>query len=242
MRIIKLDAIDSTNRYLKDLSRASVLENYTVVYAKNQTNGKGQMGAKWISEDDKNLTMSILIKNRHLNNSHIFDLNIVVACSIFEVLQSINVPKLSIKWPNDMMSDHKKIGGILIENLIGSEQIISIVGIGINVNQTNFYDLPKAGSIKSVTSRVFDVEQIMLLIAKKIMHNYEKFVSESARYFWDFYHDHLFKKNVPMAFENRSGQKFMGILCEVAVNGKIKIQLEDDSFSSFDVKEIKMLF
>ena len=242
MNIIKLDATDSTNQFLKTLSKETDLENFTVVYANSQTKGKGQMGATWVSEPGKNLTMSILIKNLLTENNQIFDLNVVVACSIFEVLQSLKIPNISIKWPNDMMADNKKIGGILIENIIKTEQIISIVGIGINVNQTNFLDLPAASSLKCVTNITFEINEIMLLISTKIEQNCKKFLSDSSLHFWNFYHDHLFKKNVPMAFENQDGQKFMGIINKVEKNGKIKIQLEDDGFSSFGVKEVKMLY
>ena len=242
MNIIKLDATDSTNQFLKTLSKETDLENFTVVYANSQTKGKGQMGATWVSEAGKNLTMSILIKNVLTENNQIFDLNVVVACSIFEVLQSLKIPNISIKWPNDMMADNKKIGGILIENQINKEQIISIVGIGINVNQTNFMDLPAASSLQCVTKQTFDIQEIMLFIATKIKQNCKKILSDSSLSFWKFYHEHLFKKNIPMAFENQDGQKFMGIIREVEKNGKIKIQMEDESFSSFGLKEVKILY
>ena len=242
MTLIKLDATDSTNRYLKELYRSSAIENFTVVYTNNQTHGVGQMGSKWQSEVGKNITMSILVKNIPFDKTHIFDLNIVVACSVYEILHHLKVPNISIKWPNDMMSDHKKIGGILIENLLNSMQIVSIIGIGINVNQVNFTDLPKATSIKIVTARTFMIEKLILMISEKIEQNYHLCMHKTSKHFWDFYHDHLYKKNIPMAFEDPSGLKFMGIIKNVEGNGKIKIQLEDDSFSCFDVKEIKMLF
>ena len=76
MNIIKLDATDSTNQFLKTLSKETDLENFTVVYANSQTKGKGQMGATWVSEAGKNLTMSILIKNLLTENNQIFDLNV----------------------------------------------------------------------------------------------------------------------------------------------------------------------
>ncbi len=104
MKLIKLDAIDSTNDYLKQLSSVSVVENFTVVTTKNQTNGKGQMGTIWKSESGKNITFSILIKNILYNYNQIFDLNVVVACSIIQVLEVFSIPNLTVKWPNDIMS------------------------------------------------------------------------------------------------------------------------------------------
>jgi BirA family biotin operon repressor/biotin-[acetyl-CoA-carboxylase] ligase len=139
MKLIKLDAIDSTNDFLKRLSCEQALENYTVVTAEKQTRGKGQMGAKWDSETGKNLMFSVLINNRLATISEIFDLNVAVALAVLTTLEINNIPNLSIKWPNDIMSDNKKVAGILIENSIKNNgEISSIIGVGLNVNQLNF--------------------------------------------------------------------------------------------------------
>ena len=86
MKLIKLDAIDSTNDFLKRLSVEQSLENFTVVTAESQTRGKGQMGAKWDSETGKNLMFSVLVNNVLNSISEIFDLNVAVALSIFTTL------------------------------------------------------------------------------------------------------------------------------------------------------------
>ena len=149
MKLIKLDAIDSTNEFLKGLSKKQELENFTVVSAEKQTKGKGQMGAIWASDASKNLIMSVLVKDFLSGIDQLFNLNIVVSLAVIEVLESLNIPNLSIKWPNDIMSYNKKIGGILIENSIKSDgTIISIVGLGLNVNQIDFENLPKAQFVK----------------------------------------------------------------------------------------------
>src|SRR6218665_3951820 len=114
MKVIKLDAIDSTNEFLKELLSKQTVENFTVVTAENQTKGKGQMGAVWNSEVGKNLIMSVLIKDFFTGSSVIYNLNIAVSLAVIQSLQEKKIPKLSIKWPNDIMSDPKKIGGILI--------------------------------------------------------------------------------------------------------------------------------
>lgn len=242
MTIIKLDAIDSTNNYLKDLCRNMTVENFTVVYTSRQTNGRGQMGSKWISEDNKNLTMSILSKNLISSAHEIFDLNVIITCSIIEVLRHFDVPNLNIKWPNDIMADGKKIGGILIENTFNSEQILSIIGIGINVNQTDFKMLPQASSIVNVLNKTIDVDNLLKQLVDKIKQNVELFSLESAATFWDYYHAHLFKKNIPTTFEDKLGNKFMGIIKNVNRHGQIEMQLEDDSMFIAGLKDVKMLF
>lgn len=242
MKLIKLDAIDSTNEFLKALSNKQDLENFTVVTAENQTKGKGQMGSEWSTEVGKNLIMSILIKDYLFDINLIFDLNIAVSLAVIEALESINIPDLSIKWPNDILSYNKKIGGILIENSIKSDgTILSVVGLGLNVNQTNFDNLPKASSLAAICERFFDKDELLFLIVE----NLEKKLSEwnkKETVFWDNYTNRLFKKGVPMAFSDQNNQNFMGIIQGVSAIGKLRILLEDDRIAEFDIKEIQMLY
>lgn len=244
MTIIKLDAIDSTNTYLKELSQKETLENFTVVSAKSQTNGKGQMGSKWVSESNKNLIISILIKNSIENSSRIFDLNIVVAVSIIDVLKAKNIPNLSIKWPNDIMSENKKIGGILIENSIKGISIIdSIIGFGLNVNQTYFENLPKASSLKNIMLYDFNIDTLIVEIVLKIEENILMISSQKQlQNIWKKYNELLFKKQIPTVFEDVNQNKFMGIIQKANTNGTLNILLENDDVKSFEVKEITMLY
>ena len=114
MQIIKLNAIDSTNQYLHDLIGKISLEDFAVVTARYQTKGRGQRATTWQSEKDKNLIISVLKKEIDLNPQRQFLLNIVVSLALFKTLETLQIPKLSIKWPNDILSHDKKIAGILI--------------------------------------------------------------------------------------------------------------------------------
>jgi BirA family biotin operon repressor/biotin-[acetyl-CoA-carboxylase] ligase len=242
MKLIKLDAIDSTNEFLKGISSNQTLENFTVVTAENQTKGKGQMGSVWDSEPSKNLVMSVLINEFVTDINQIFDINIVVSVSVIQVLEDLNIPELSIKWPNDIMSYTKKIGGILIENSIKSDgSINSIAGLGLNVNQINFENLPKASSLAVICNTTFDKEEILLKIIENLEQNIELWFHNSD-YFWSFFANKLFKKGIPMPFEDQNQQNFMGIIQGVSPIGKLEILLEDDSVSEFDIKEIQMLY
>jgi BirA family biotin operon repressor/biotin-[acetyl-CoA-carboxylase] ligase len=242
MKLIKLDAIDSTNDFLKGLSSNQILENFTVVTAENQTKGKGQMGSVWDSEPSKNLIMSVLVNGFVTDINQIFDINIVVSVSVIQVLNDLNIPELSIKWPNDIMSYHKKIGGILIENSIKSDgSINSIAGLGLNVNQMNFENLPKASSLAVICKATFDKEEILLKIIENLEQNIDLWYHNSD-YFWSYFANKLFKKGIPMPFEDQNLQNFMGIIQGVSPIGKLEILLEDDSISEFDIKEIQMLY
>jgi BirA family biotin operon repressor/biotin-[acetyl-CoA-carboxylase] ligase len=243
MSIIKLSAIDSTNDYLKELSRNQVLENFTVVVTDKQTKGKGQMGATWISEEGKNLIMSMLIKEVVRDVDAIFHLNVAVALSIFEVINESKVPSLTIKWPNDIMSDHKKIAGILIENSIKSDgNIESVVGIGVNVNQQNFDNLPKASSMAVVSISEFDLAELLNKIIFQIKKNCGYILTNQSDKLWSKYHENLFKISVPMAFEDANQNKFMGIIQGVTSNGMLQIRVENDSVKTFGIKEVQMLY
>ena len=243
MKLIKLDAIDSTNDFLKGLSQKENLESYTVVTANSQTKGKGQMGSKWISESSKNLITSILINNSISNINAIFDLNVVITTSIIEALVALNISHLTVKWPNDIMAENKKIAGILIENSIKENgEINSVVGIGLNVNQTNFANLPKASSLKNITNQDFDIDALLESIVFKIEMNIEKLKNNETDYFWNKYENYLFKKGKPTLFEDTNQQQFMGIINKVNRNGQLEVLLEDDSVKSFEVKELMMIY
>ncbi|TDP59492.1 biotin--[acetyl-CoA-carboxylase] ligase [Flavobacterium dankookense] len=242
MQIIKLSAIDSTNDYLKQLSREKKLDNFTIVVANEQTKGRGQMGSKWMSEAGKNLTFSALVKNVMISNERLFDWNIVVALAVLEVLEMHEIQKVSIKWPNDIMADSKKVGGILIENVLkNGESFDSVVGIGLNLNQTNFEHLPKATSLKSLTGKEYDIFETAEEIAKKIQEKFQQ-LDELMPVFRNKYHEKLFKKDKPLAFEDSKNNRFMGIIQGVTHDGKLQVMLEDDSISFFNIKEIQMLF
>ncbi len=243
MKLIKLDAIDSTNDFLRNLLNHNDPENFTVVTAEDQTEGKGQMGSVWVSEKGKNLTMSILVKDFVFDISQIYNLNTAIATAIISVLKKYNIPKLSIKWPNDIMSDNKKVGGILIENIIkGSSQIDSIVGIGLNVNQINFDGLPKASSLSLMANRTFEKELLLLEIVESIKQNVVRLSEGKAFEIWQNYTDLLFKKGLPMAFENQQRQRFMGIIQGVTKTGQLELLLEDDTTKTYGIKEIQMLY
>jgi BirA family biotin operon repressor/biotin-[acetyl-CoA-carboxylase] ligase len=242
MKLIKLDAIDSTNEFLKSLSSQQEPENFTVVTAENQTKGKGQMGAVWSSEVGKNLIMSVLVKDFLLNNEEFFNLNIIISLSVIKALEELNIPDLSIKWPNDIMSYNKKLGGILIENKLKSDgTIVSVVGLGLNVNQTNFQNLPNASSLAVICNTEFNKEELVVLIVEKMKQKILLWNEQSA-VFWDEYFNKLFRKGVPMPFKSLDNQNFMGIIQGVSPIGKLQVLLEDDSVSEFEIKEIQMLY
>ncbi|HRE76645.1 MAG TPA: biotin--[acetyl-CoA-carboxylase] ligase [Flavobacterium sp.] len=242
MDIIKLSAINSTNDYLKELIAKQVVTNYTVVTSKSQINGKGQMGSVWISEAGKNLTFSVLIKDLIVDVKQLYTLNIVVSLAIISVLEKYKIPSVSIKWPNDIMSGNHKIGGILIENSFKSDgEVFSIVGIGLNINQINFENLPNASSLKLKTGVDYDLDELLEEFCVSIRQFVSK-ISSQTDSIWNLYHQKLFKIGVPMAFENKKREKFMGIIQHVSTEGLLNVLLENESIVQFGIKEVRMLY
>lgn len=243
MNIIKLDAIPSTNSFLKEMCANQLLENFTVVVAENQTEGKGQRGNVWNTESSKNLTFSVLIKNFSATKFNPFILNIITPVSVFQVLNSYDLRKLKIKWPNDILAENKKIGGILIENIFKSQdEIDAIIGIGLNVNQTEFENLPNASSLNLLLGRDLNKDKLLHQIVMQLENNYQKLRQFGEKFFWNFYNEKLFRKDVPSVFEKNDSSRFQGIIQNVSTEGKLVIQLENDSFQSFDLKEISLLY
>ena len=241
MKLIKLDAINSTNSFLKDLATNSTLEKFTVVVTDHQTSGRGQINNLWESEPYKNLTFSIFTPLKKMSIEHQAFLNFAVSVAIYEVLSSRSIPKLSIKWPNDILSDNQKICGILIETTFSQHHIKNtIIGIGLNVNQDTFSKtLPNASSLKIIMKKEYDLEPLM----NSIIENIQSKISLVEKGDYDTihkqYHAVLYKKGVPTTFiDKKTNSFFMGIIIGVNSKGYLQIQKGDDSIANYDIKEI----
>lgn len=242
MQIIKLNAIDSTNNYLKQLLTDTALEDFCVVTTKHQTKGKGQVGAKWYSEKNKNLTISVLKKKPSIRLPYHFFLNVLVSLSIVKTLEYYKVPKLAIKWPNDILSDHHKVSGILIENIIKSNKIdYSVIGIGLNVNQELFEGLPKVSSMKSILGTPIDKDELLHKLIKNIQTYFELYAEKGEDVLNAVYESYLFRKDKPSTFELPDHSLFTGIIRGVTDLGKLCVQMEDAT-KEFDLKALKLLY
>jgi BirA family biotin operon repressor/biotin-[acetyl-CoA-carboxylase] ligase len=243
MRIIKLNAIDSTNTYLKRISDAEVLEDYTAVTAKYQTQGRGQMGTIWDSERAKNLTCSVFKDDSKIRVEHQFYISMVTSLAIVKTLQGFNVPKLYVKWPNDILSENKKVCGILIENVIKNTMLeCSIIGIGLNVNQTDFKQLPNASSLKILTGRVFNLDELLQLIQKNLKYYFKFLERGNLEFIKSAYENRLFRKDKPSSFKDQQGNIFAGFIKGINDLGNLQILLEDDIVKVFDLKEVTLLY
>lgn len=242
MNIIKLDAIDSTNNYLKKIILNEGIIDYTIVTAKFQTEGKGQLGTKWESEHSKNLICSVYKKNINIKVQDQFVISALVSLALIKTLRKVNLSNIHIKWPNDIMSDNKKICGILIENIVKENYIKdAVIGIGLNVNQTIFNNLPNATSIKNLIGTSCSKDEILKDLVKNLEYYFNKLDKSSINSIFEKYEDALFRINKPSTFKNSKGEVFSGYIKGVSRLGKLSVMLEDNLVESYDLKEISIL-
>ena len=141
--IYKYDKLDSTNAFLKQ--QCSTLPDYSVIWADEQTHGRGRFARIWNSEPGLDLTFSLLLPLTTLEQKLRQNITQITALSIAQLLEGYGL-KPSVKWPNDVLIQEKKISGILCEITKTDERVCGVLGIGINVNNTDKFlanlDLP----------------------------------------------------------------------------------------------------
>ena len=237
MQLIKLDAIDSTNQYLSDLYSNIFLEDFAIVVADYQTDGRGQHGNRWYSEKGKNLIMSVLKKKIKINLDRQFNINMRVSLAVLSALKTYKIPDLSIKWPNDILSCNFKIAGILIQVIAQKNQIkSSIIGIGINVNQVNFENLPKAISMKNVLEKKIDLQKLRLKVTEQLKYFFKL---SDQKVLMSLYEKELYKKGKISNFIDSHGISFDGTIQGITRTGKIKIKTLS-GLKIYDLKSIKL--
>ena len=243
MNIIKLNATDSTNSFLRRMSASSTLEDFTVVVTKFQSEGRGQMGTQWSAEDGKNLMFSVFrsVSKLKINNS--FYISMVAALSVYEALISLGLIQVKLKWPNDILADQKKIAGILIENILKQDNFRgTIIGIGLNVNQTNFDHLPKASSLRMLLGNPLDLDEVLSVILTKMTYYFSILEAGDFMKLKQDYEAKLYRKDKPSTFKDAEGQMFSGFIRGVSVSGNLIVELEDHITKEFELKQIQLLF
>ena len=237
--IIELKSTSSTNTYLKEALAKDQLVEGTAVYAHTQTAGRGQQGNSWLSESNKNLTLSYVLYPKFLEADKQFYLNMVVCLAVKDFCEQILGDEIKIKWPNDIYYGNEKLGGILIENSISGSRISqSVIGIGINVNQTEFNaELPNPTSLSNISSKEFSVEQLIEPLSTFL----EKYYLQLRQLHFNFlskaYTEALYRYQQTHTFRKGS-QLFRGEINGVAKEGKLIIH-SNGREQKFAFKEVE---
>jgi BirA family biotin operon repressor/biotin-[acetyl-CoA-carboxylase] ligase len=214
--------------------------NGQLVITNDQTDGKGQLGAKWESAPGQNLTFSIIYFPLQLDISHIFKLTQAISCALVEALQQIEI-KATIKWPNDIYINDQKVAGILIENQIQGQRVnSSVIGIGLNVNQINFLHI-KATSIAKFKKSNYPLEQILHLLVEHIEIEIKQIHPNYYNKLNTKYLTHLYLYKTKHLFSDVNNV-FEGIIEGVNEDGTLNMyHIKEKILTRYSLKEIRFL-
>ena len=232
----------STNVLMKELLRKNELPEGFVVHADFQSLGKGQGSNQWESAKGKNLLFSLLLRPHHIAIEDQFILSQIVSLGIIDVLRDLfpdEKTEFSIKWPNDIYWQDKKLGGILIENTLQGRIInASVIGTGLNINQDVFYsDAPNPVSLKQITGKEFPIDLMLEAITGNILRNYFEGSPELVR---EQYMENLYRKTGYHSYRT-DGKSFSARIIDIEKDGRLMLEDVNGDMTGYYFKEIEFL-
>lgn len=237
--IIELERTDSTNNFAAKLLNTQKPAEGTAIMTHIQEAGKGQRGNTWQSEAHKNLTVSFIFYPTFVSANNQFTLNIAISLGLHDYFKAEFEDRVKIKWPNDLYIDHKKVAGILIENIwSGSGLKSSIVGLGININQESFSeDLQKAASKKSFSGKEYPLKEELHAVSSFLEARYLQLKAGKLDLQRVSYINALYQYQEVATYQS-GDLTFQGKIQDITADGKLCIHKEDGTEGMYDLKEI----
>lgn len=237
-QILRLEETHSTNQYLREWMEREPLAEGTVVMADFQTAGRGQTGNSWESEKNKNLMFSILLYPDFLPANRQFLISQIVALSVKDTL-SCYIDHITVKWPNDIYWKDRKICGILIENdLSGQNLYCSVIGIGINLNQSVFRgDAPNPVSLFQITGKEYDREEVFARFLHIFFDYYLLLLKEEQEKIKQTYMTALYRKEGFYFYSDANGI-FEARVHAIEPTGHLVLRLKDGTVRKYAFKEV----
>lgn len=219
--VVRIDETSSTNTELKLLQQNNPLPEGSVVMTEFQTHGRGQMGNSWYSGRSKNLLLSFLLYPYGVKPRDQFIISRIASLAIKRLLDRY-LQNVTIKWPNDIYWNNKKIAGILIENSLSGQHIdYTIVGIGLNVNEDEFpHHLPNPISMKQIVGIEFDRELLFAELNDELLLLYQSMKRGTIESIEREYMQHLYRKDGAHWFADKNG-RFKATIKEVLTSGHL---------------------
>jgi len=238
-KVVFLPTCHSTNAHAARLVENKEATNGQVILTDYQESGRGQRGNAWESAPGDNLLLSIILDASFLDVADNFALTMMTSLGVTDTMEDYIKHEVRIKWPNDIMCDNAKICGILIENIIkGGEFDQSILGIGININQTEF-KFGKATSLRNICNQKIDRYDFLNLLLQNIEQRYYQLKKGGLDQITKAYENMLFWKDEIHVY--RSGNVFFnGKIRGVERTGRLRLETEDD-IRYFSLKEIEYI-
>ena len=235
---IKFQSLKSTNEFALSLKGMPVFSEGLLVTTDHQSKGKGQLGNSWDSASGLNILLSVVIEPKISLNRQ-FDINKIVTLAIYDFLTSFS-SNISVKWPNDILLDKKKIAGVLIENIVANNIIsYSVIGIGLNVNQCHFQSF----SIPATSLSLYLADQQDLLSLREVLLDKltQRIISYRKGKDLDLeYHNALFLRDEKASFIFQD-KEFNGIIRGVSKKGLLQVEVMRE-LREFNMKEIQFIF
>ena len=235
-RIKWFDSLDSTNDEL--LRHLPTYDNLSVVAAVEQFAGRGQRGNRWLSKPGDNLTFSLLLRPDGLPARDIMSITFLASVVIRDWLREEGIPAL-IKWPNDLYVGNRKVCGMLIENGFAEGMVAwSVIGIGINLNQTRFPgELVNPVSLKRITGKEYDPTSALERICQLFEMRLPALSGDRNRLFED-YCEGLFQAGLPRPYRDLlTEEEFTGTIKGVTREGRLLMD-RDGTLVSYAFKEV----
>lgn len=231
-----LEKCNSTNEQIFDFITPENREPIAL-YTFNQTNGKGQYGNSWECAANLNLAFSIAQRVSGFSSSHTIR-NFCTAVGLADFLAIMTNSPVQIKWPNDIIIRNKKVAGILSEMRNVNGTTFFVTGIGLNILQKDFSQLPKAGSLLTQTGLEFNPREIAVALFEHLSLTNDDCESERIL---DKFNEKLYRKNQVSVLEKK-GVRQNGIIKYADADGYLWIDFEDEGLQKFFHKEIELLY
>lgn len=237
-QIIHVEETHSTNSLLRAWVEKAALPNRSVIVADFQTAGRGQVGNVWESERGKNLTFSLLLYPQALPIKQQFFISQISALSVKETLDSYT-DGITIKWPNDIYWNDKKICGMLIENdLSGHNLLRSIIGIGLNLNQSAFMgDAPNPVSLSQILRHEVDREEILCQFLRRFEAYDQRLLQGEKGLIHDRYIKALYRREGYYTYQDAQG-RFSARIHGIESTGHLLLQSTDGAIRRYAFKEV----
>ena len=239
VRWIKLGSVASTNSYISELIKRDRITEELVVLADYQDHGKGQGGNQWHSRKGENLLLSLLLFPAFLSASHQFQISRMASLAICDTLDPFGLDPW-IKWPNDILIGKGKIAGILIEHGITGQNIShTIIGIGMNLNQSDFPEFPvKATSVLLAKGFTREPSLVADDLLKHLMSRYVQLKEGRSEVLEREYLERLFRIDRPVSF-SAGGKSFKGVIRGVNDFGELLVE-QEGRIEAYGNQEIKL--
>lgn len=230
-----LQRVSSTN----DLAQGEGYGHGDIIWAEEQSAGRGQRGRNWISDLGENLTFTVVLSPKSLPIKEQFSLLRVTALSLIEALSQFGI-EAKIKWTNDIYVGDKKICGVLIENRIEAGMVSkSIIGIGLNVNQIKFSSsLPNPTSMRCEKGVEFNREEVLNAIHSRLMSYASR---DDLNSLCEPYHQSLYRLGELHTYRDSDGNLFTAKIIKVASTGELTLEKEDLTQCSYLFREVQFV-